>query len=355
MRPALTRILIIKTGALGDVLRTTSILPGLHARHPGCAVTWVTAAAARPLVEHHPLVASVETFPDDDERRRALASVLSATPWDQVISLDDEEALCRLAASVPCERLAGATLAADGRCVYTDDVAEWFDMGLISRHGKAEADRRKVANRRSHPAIYADMLGIAPGQPELPVPASELSWAQREVQRWGIAGARPLLGLNTGAGGRWPSKGLDVDRVAALVADLAAEFAGAAFLLLGGPDERERQRDLADACARAATAARVIDAGTDHPLLRFAALVSQCDLLVTSDSLALHVAIARRRGIVAFFAPTSAAEIELFGLGEKVVSTAADYCSYRPDTDNSTITPERLAAACRRVWRARSG
>ncbi len=35
----MTSILIIKTAALGDVLRTTSILPGLKEPYPGCHVT----------------------------------------------------------------------------------------------------------------------------------------------------------------------------------------------------------------------------------------------------------------------------------------------------------------------------
>ena len=51
------------------------------------------------------------------------------------------------------------------------------------------------------------------------------------------------------------------------------------------------------------------------------------------------------RSVVVFFAPTSAAEIELYGRGEKVVSTSADYCSYKADADNSSITAERLCAA----------
>ncbi len=53
--------------------------------------------------------------------------------------------------------------------------------------------------------------------------------------------------------------------------------------------------------------------------------------------------------MVAFFAPTSAAEIELYGRGAKVASTAPDACSYRPDADNSTVTVERLLDAIARV------
>jgi heptosyltransferase-2 len=113
-------------------------------------------------------------------------------------------------------------------------------------------------------------------------------------------------------------------------------------VVFGGSDERRRNFEL----VRLLTGrVRVVDAGVDNALLDFAALVGRCDLLLTSDSLALHVALARAVRVVAFFAPTSAAEIELYGLGEKVVSTAPDACSYRPDADTSTLTTERIAGA----------
>jgi len=41
--------------AVGDVLRTTSLLPGLHRRWPGAHVTWVTSPAAAELFRGNPL------------------------------------------------------------------------------------------------------------------------------------------------------------------------------------------------------------------------------------------------------------------------------------------------------------
>ena len=48
--PQGTRILIIKTGALGDVLRTTILLGGIKRAYPESHITWITAPAAVPLV-----------------------------------------------------------------------------------------------------------------------------------------------------------------------------------------------------------------------------------------------------------------------------------------------------------------
>ncbi len=344
----MTRVLILKTGALGDVLRTTSILPGLGERHPDLRVAWVTAPGAVDLVARHPLVEDVHAVdPADAEALAAKTGELAATAWDRVLSFDDEEELCRMATALgrPEEEgvLCGAYLDAGGTRRYTADAAPWFDMGMISAYGKAEADRRKIANTESHPAIFARMLGIRMGETELPLPDEALAFAREFAARTALRGAGPVIGLNTGAGGRWDSKRLPVDRTVGLAAEVHRKLEGrVSFLLLGGPDEAERNAAIA---AGVGGEIRLVDGGTRNAIPDFAALIDLLDLLVSSDSLAMHVAIARRVPVVAFFAPTSAAEIELYGRGEKVASTAPDACSYRPDADNSTLTVDRLAGA----------
>ncbi|MGF1529306.1 MAG: glycosyltransferase family 9 protein [Candidatus Competibacterales bacterium] len=348
--PSSDPIVIIKTAALGDVLRTTSIVPGLVLQGPH-PIVWVTATGAVPLLRHHPLIDVVETVdPRDVAGVTDLGRRLGALRPHWVLSFDDEAPLCGLASALPCQRLSGAHLTAAGERGYTADVAPWFDMGLLSVHGKAAADRLKVVNTRSHPAIYAQMLGLPMGRPRLDLPPAALAFGAAFFQRH-LGDRQPVIGLNTGAGGRWPTKGLPVERVVALMARLQKELpASTAFLLLGGPEETERHRQIREGVAGSSLEASVVDGGNDNPLLDFAAMVDRCDLLITSDSLALHLAIARRVPLVAFFAPTSAAEIETYGLGAKVQSTAPDYCSYRKDADNSTLTAERLAAATLSVW-----
>lgn len=350
------RVLVVKTGALGDVLRSTALLAALERRHPaGVSVTWLTARGARPLLEGlvrgGELAELLDTGSADAAALEGLTRELAARGFDRVLSLDDEEPLCRLASAVAGEpgRITGACLDADGARTYTDDAAPWFDMGLLSRFGKGRADELKVANRRSHPDLLAEVVGapLAPGQepdaPRLRLDPGALAAAAARLPEGG-----PRLGLNTGAGGRWTSKALPEERVVALAEELVARHPGARLVLLGGPEEADRNARLAEACAHLP----LWDAGTDNDLEAFGALVAGLDLVVTSDSLALHLAVASRVPVVAFFAPTSAAEIELYGRGEKVASTAQDACSYRPDADTSTLTVARLAAAVDRVLAA---
>lgn len=357
MSSSVTSVLMIKTGSLGDVLRTTSVLPGLKRRFPDLELTWLVAPAARSLVERHRLVSRVITCdPADAASVAAVRSELPGIRWDWVLSLDDEVPFCTLAASLETARLSGATLDAEGQPTYTDDVEPWFGMGLLSKDGKEAADRRKRENERSHPEIFASMLGVESGRPELPLPAEAHAAALGFATDFGLEDSTLVCGLNTGAGGRWRSKELPVERVVAYAGALEEALdRPVTFLVLGGAAERERNDRILAGLAGLDAPPRVIDAGTDHDLNTFAAILGLSDLLLTSDSLALHLGLAMEVPTVAFFAPTSAPEIDLFGLGEKVASSAPDYCSYRRDVDRSTITVERLVAASLRVLTAHQG
>jgi len=344
-------ILIVKTGALGDVLRTTAILPGLFQLHPGARVTWVVAPNAAPLVEGHSGL--VDACVLDTDHPEGVINALAGRRFSLVVSLDEEEVCCQVAGAVETDRFVGAYLDESGEAVYTDDACDWFDMSMISRFGKQRADELKVKNKRTHPELLASMLGIEEGRPELQLTAGAKESAARRWEDGPLSAATFVVGLNTGSGCRWASKRLDEARTIATALELSERSSSdIVFLVLGGPDEDARNARIHEGLLAGGVTA--VQGGAENTLHEFAALVSRCDLVITSDSLCLHVAVARRTPVVAFFAPTSAAEIELYGLGQKVVSTASDACSYRPDADNSTITPERLATAAARVLEERS-
>ena len=49
-------------------------------------------------------------------------------------------------------------------------------------------------------------------------------------------------------------------------------------------------------------------------------MVNACDVLFTGDTMAMHVAVALAKRVVAFFGPTCQQEIDLFGRGVKLVA-----------------------------------
>jgi heptosyltransferase-2 len=323
-------ILIVKHGALGDVVRTSYFAGPIRAKHgPALRLSWITAPQAVPLISRNPNIDRVVTTFDD----------VCNDVFDIVYSLDDEEAALDGVSRLRWARIVGV-YRQDGRIRYSPDSAPWFDMGLRSRFGKARADELKKLNSRSHAEIFAEIFEVSGADPrfhgDVVLEARYRDW----LRDW-----HPAIGINPFAGGRWPAKELRTREIEALIASLLAPKGllskGGSVVMIGAGSDRDNNLAL----AKAVSDPRVRVADTDASPLHLAALVHELDCMVSSDSLAMHLAIAQDIPTVAFFSPTSAAEIDGFGRLVKVASTAGDYCSYAKDADNSSITHERLLSA----------
>src|SRR5262245_7423405 len=140
------RLLILKLGATGDVVRTTPLLR----RFTG-PVTWVTAAKN---------LAMLEGIREDLrgvswEQRQTIAG----DEYDLLINLEDTADVGEFARLVKCKQVFGALLDNDNRLTYTPDSRRWFDLSLISSFGKEEADRRKLLNRHTYQELIFEGLG----------------------------------------------------------------------------------------------------------------------------------------------------------------------------------------------------
>lgn len=333
--PVRSRLLIVKLAAVGDVLRTTALLPAVREAWPGARITWLTQPAAAPLFAGNELVDEVLTSGD-----AVTAARLAVERFDAVLCPDADPQAAVLAAAARADRRVGFGMDAHGRVVPFGPGAErWFRMGLD--------DRAKRDNRETYQALVAAVLELDAAFVERPVlvpRAADVAAVGRWRGALGFDGT--LVGLNTGAGGRWLYKQWTFAHQRDFLH--AATAAGLGVVLLGGPDERQRHRDLLATAAGAA----VFDAGNDNDYSRFAALVEQCAVLVTGDTFALHVACARGVPVVALFGPTSSAEVELYGTGAKVVPALDCLCCYLPVCDvdphcQALITPAAVLAAVR--------
>ena len=328
-------ILIIKRGALGDVVGTAYFARALKEKQGnGIRISWITSTDALPLLRFNPYIDDV------------WISFEEAGPYvfDLVFSLDDERDALEGVASLRTHTVKGAFLHQSGQATYSADTAEWFDMGLLSRFGKEHADALKKRNTRGHAQIFADIFETPRPEPTFygnPVLESQVE---------GEFGENVLyIGINAYAGGRWPSKELPSVEQEGLIKALLAcgQRLGRDLrvVLLGAGPDRKRNKDI---MSHFGTDVQAAD--TDGSVLRLAAVVRKMHYLITSDSLPMHLAIAQRRPCLAFFCPTSAAEIDDFGLCRKLISAGPDYCSYKPSADNTSITAERIMALMDYCW-----
>ena len=178
------RILIIKLGAAGDVIRTTPLLHPLRRDYPRHVLTWATCWP--------------ELLPTlvDDPLRLEAASVLwlRRTPFDLVINLDKDREACALASEVTAQRKQGFVLGPDGLCRPVDEGPshDKYLTGLF--------DDLNQACRLSYLQEIFSICGYEfAGEEYLldcpaPRPAFELP------------AGKAVVGLNTGCGGRWTSR-----------------------------------------------------------------------------------------------------------------------------------------------------
>lgn len=299
------QILIIKLGAMGDVLRTKAILPALKREHPASWIVWITDPGSESLVRD-PLVDEILPF-----TAAGIAS-LDGRHFARLVCLDKDRHAVALSAKVDADRRQGFAPTA------YNTVSVWNQASMYAlRLGLSDPLKYKL-NEKSMPRIVSEMC-------ELPYVGEEytltLSDAAREEgrTRWEriFADARKprrIVGLNTGCGPVFATKGWTAENMLEFVR-LIAHRSDIGIVLLGGPRERELHREL-----MRAGHGHVFDSGNDNPLELFFALVGQCDAVLSADSLGMHVAIALKVPVVAWFGPTCHQEVDLFGRGEKIVT-----------------------------------
>ena len=315
-------ILIIKLGAIGDVIRTTSVAPALKEKYSEATIDWVTKENAFYLIKNNPHIDNIFLIEKSEKLPKK---------YNLVINLDDEESACKLATEVKKNKLVGAYIE-NGQRKYTDDSAEWFDMGLISKFGKQKADELKAANKLTYHEIHFTILGLNEDkkyQTELFLDRENLDFAWNFANKNNITKDDLIIGLNTGAGGRWKDKKLSVEETAQLIDKLNEKIQNVKLILFGGPEEEERNKKILEKIN-----SNVINAGCKNSIMDFVSLVNLCNIIISSDSLAMHIGIALKKRVVAFFYPTSAAEIELYSKGIKIIGKGNSYCSYQTKCDD---------------------
>lgn len=330
--PVRHKILISKLGALGDVLRTTSILSPLKKKFPDSAITWITLTPSLDLFLGNPLVYEVL-----DYRYDALPRILTEE-FDLIINPDAEKLSSSLAVLARGKKKLGFGLDSRGMVFCFNKEAEmWLEMGAF--------DHLKKANRLTYQEIVLNLCQLPKEDHPivLHLLPEELAFGEKFASERLLQGEEKILGLYTGAGERWKMKSWPERGFRELIKKVLAET-DLKILLYGGPDVRDKNAHL---YAAFSDSGRVVDTGVDNPLRTFFSLLNVSDLIVTGDTMALHAALALGKKVVGLFGPTSASEIEMYDRGVKLAGKVDCLCCYQvrcsqKPTCMDTLAPEMV-------------
>ena len=304
------KILIVRLGALGDIVHAIPVAVALRKHFPEAQIDWVVSAKHREILD---LVPSLDRRIILNDRANAVGGMslraalteLRRTRYDVALDLQG------LIKSAIIGRLSGARRVVGFNARYArESLASWFYTDVHNPGGEglyAPSETRHVVTINL--GVLA-VLGVPAGPAEFRIDAVRSADVSRVIEE---ARGRFAL-LNTGAA--WPNKRWPAPRLAEL-ARLLHERNGMASIVLWGPGERELAESVVSTSGGAALLA------PQTTIADVAALASAAAVMVSGDTGPTHIASAMGTPIVGIYGPTRPERNGPLGKDDEVVSRAS--------------------------------
>ncbi|MDE5603947.1 MAG: glycosyltransferase family 9 protein [Helicobacter sp.] len=249
-----------KVVSLGDVVRCTCVLEALKKKYEDSHISWLVSSEALPLVVDNPFIDRVLVW---DE---FIPFVLMREQYDMVVNLEKIHGICALADMIQAWEKVGFR--------FNVQSGE-YDAYAQSYSAKAYIQCKAQGNR-SH-SIWQQIL-------------IEMVGCKWENQEYSL-GYKPLvkesydIGFNHYVGSKWPTKAMDEVKWKDLERELLKEGLSVSW-----------QKGM-------------------NNLYEYMDWIAGCKVLVSNDSLGIHLALAMKKKVVALFGSTSGEEIYFYKRG----------------------------------------
>ncbi len=280
-----TKILIIKLGlsetldpeigkvpSLGDVLRTTPILWALKDKYPDSHVTWLVADQAEQLLFGNKMIDRVLTWDD------FVPFQLMKEKFDVLINLEKIPGVCALADMIDAWVKYGFRFEAMSGTYHGYEKG----MDFISYIQGKKTDKSKGYWQQ----VLIDMLGVPwSGQPYV------VGYEPKTRETFDI-------GFNIEVGAKWPYKALAMD----IWKDLEQRLQGYGYSISWQQGKKN--------------------------LYEYMDWINSCRLLISNDSLGLHMSFVYNKRLIALFGPTNPNEVFFYN-GYRVIRSPVK-CDHMP-------------------------
>jgi heptosyltransferase-1 len=339
------RLLVVRLGAMGDILHALPAVTALRQAHPRWVIDWVVEPGWMALLSARngggvpadrdptqPLVdrvycAAAKAWgreplnPRTTHQISILRKDLRAGEYEAVLDLQGAVRSALIA------RVSGAR-----RRIGESNPREWFARWLFTDRIDTRGAHVIEQDVELASAVAGDAL--TPVQPLLPVDHAAEAWCNALT----AGSSKPMALLNPGAG--WGAKRWPVERYAAVAFALAGR--GFSVLVNAGPSEEAMAEEI-----------RTQSAGAAIPVTcsvaQLIALTRRVALMVAGDTGPLHLACALGRPVVGIYGPTDPARNGPFGTRFKVLRSPYSLRNHArreaPESGLLTIQPEDVLAA----------
>ena len=353
------RLLVVRLGAMGDILHALPAVTALRQAHPGWQIDWVVEPAWAPLLTARPISESgprLDRGPDQplvDNIHPAAVKAWARSPLngDTLRKINSLRQNLREAGydavldfqgairSAIIGRLAGSRRVI-GEADPREPAAKWLFTERVETRGVHVIEQDvEVASAVAGDALHP-LLPLLPVDPEAEAWCDALLGVKPSTgsRRSSDYATQPVALLNPGAG--WGAKRWPAERYAAVARGLAER--GFFVVVNAGPGEGELAETI-----RAQSGGVALPATCS--LGQLVALTRRVSLAVAGDTGPLHLACALGKPVVGIFGPTDPARNGPFGTRFRVLRSAESRRDHtrraEPEAGLLTIQPEEVLLA----------
>ena len=296
-----TKILFIKLGAIGDVIRTTPLLEKYKEKYGNSHFTWITLT---------PQVVPKNEVDEILKWEESSIAYLSNQEFDIAINLDKDKEACMLLFLINSKQKFGFTWENGHINTATKNAEHKLITGLFDHISKT--------NTKNYLEEIFEICHLDFNGEEYKINLNQKLSDVWKEKLGKLANGKTIIGLNTGCGIRWKTRLWPSQYWVELIKNL--EEKGYFCLLMGGPDEDEMNQYYAKQ-----TNATYL--GT-FSLEEFISITNNTDIIVTPVSMMMHIALALKKQLMLFHNIFNVHEFELYGRGLIIEPTTGCDCYF---------------------------
>ena len=292
------RILLIKLDALGDVVRSTALVEGLKKKHKNSQITWLVAPEGEYFLKDNPFIDRIITYNTETVRQ------LQVEKFDILINLDKDPKATSMAMLFNSKIKRGYGLSDEGYVIPLNDSTKHSYFSSLDNWGA------KIKDTKSYQELIFNISEVEYNneQPKIYL-NDEGNFKNIFYKKYNINKKDKIIILNTGSSNRfqhriWTKKGYR-ELIKKLLKNTSYKI-----ILAGSKLEIDRNNYIAKDF-------NVINTTNHYNLKEFVFLLQLADVIVTGETVAMHIGISLSKKMVGFWGSLPPQLVDFFGLGKK--------------------------------------
>jgi len=305
--PVQSRVCVLSLEALGAVLRSTVLLEPIRKKFPGAHITWITYSSAAALLENNREIDRLITV---DGKTSQLIDHLE---FDVLMSVDKSLEAGAIAERIKAKTKLGFGLSREGVIRPLNKEAEYqYRVGL-------DDELKFKINQKPETQQITETMAMAWTRSEYILDLTPGEKAEVQKRRASILqpGTKGIIGYNTGCSLLFPYKKFTVERAVEVIGQWRKDFPDFTIALLGGREDEERQSRMKEAFSKDSL---VVNTPTVGGLRSGILWMDTADLVLSGCSLGMHIAIALKKHVIAWFGVSCLQEVDVYDRGVRIQS-----------------------------------